>query len=734
MNRRGTFLAMVVMLTWGLGVQAQSRSVSELLQQGMYAEKTEGDLDKAIGLYEQILERAECTKTMEASATYHLGLCHLKKGEKDKAAQYFRQAIEDYPDQSSMIHKAKTHLKKLAPTSDEQKNSGTFYGGLYGQAPVEVWSAISSMYGQACARGGMKNLHTNSNIHLVNSDFISWYGGYSYYQNSTPKPISGRIRLSGTTYPHQKHYDVMGNVLNTEIVPDERPGRENYYHVYLNLPQTLPSGQYFPYGWAKDGFKKLPQASLQQDQYLLNMTNRYGSHELEVFYLIVPNTFIIDSEETPTETTMVGDYTICAWEKEVQPDENHSVMVTLSKKEASIVNAALDPLKAENLVVEGWKLLYSKKMAEAEEVFKEATVCNPRNDGAFQGLGRAQFNQGKRHHAQAAYKACIALNPKNFAALNSLGWIAHAQDQIDEAIAWWEKAVQASKGADKWSLSGLAQVYMERQEVDLAIKYYKMWLKVEPNNEQAIAGLAKAQSDEKQGVTAGLSKQTSIAYINHLIKELENPDAPRFVALNQLIEIGKPAIPPLLDAMKVYGGWQIPKALGAIGDPSAIGALLNKWEQQDVSPMKEVIAESLQLITKQQYGDELDDWKQWWESVKETYTPQATIQGFMHAALAFDVSKAMEYVAPDSHDYNDIKEIMENPEHPFYQLFKKIDPSVPVKVIQADISGSMCSAVWEITLKEDWNLGEKSALKAGHTFKLDGNLHNYGDKWLITGI
>jgi hypothetical protein len=45
----------------------------------------------------------------------------------------------------------------------------------------------------------------------------------------------------------------------------------------------------------------------------------------------------------------------------------------------------------------------------------------------------------------------------------------------------------------------------------------------------------------------------------------------------------------------------------------------------------------------------------------------------------------------------------------------------------------MCSAVWEFTLKEDFSI-EGKALKAGDTFELDGNLHKYDDKWLITGI
>ena len=86
--------------------------------------------------------------------------------------------------------------------------------------------------------------------------------------------------------------------------------------------------------------------------------------------------------------------------------------------------------------------------------------------------------------------------------------------------------------------------------------------------------------------------------------------------------------------------------------------------------MKEVIAEALEIITGQTFGENPDEWQEWWNSVSDVYTPQATIRNFMHAAFQLDSNKAMRYVAPDSHDYDDIKAIFENPEHPFYTIQK----------------------------------------------------------------
>jgi len=90
-----------------------SKSPSLLLREGMYAEETEGNLDKAIGIYQQVLDRAGEIQRLAARATYQLGMCYLKKGDKDKAAQYLRQVVSDYSTMSTLARKAENQLEKL---------------------------------------------------------------------------------------------------------------------------------------------------------------------------------------------------------------------------------------------------------------------------------------------------------------------------------------------------------------------------------------------------------------------------------------------------------------------------------------------------------------------------------------------------------------------------------------------------------------------------------------------
>ena len=62
---------------------AVAESPTVLLKQGLYLEETEGDLDKAIEIYKQVLTQAAETERLASRATYQLGTCHLKKGEKE---------------------------------------------------------------------------------------------------------------------------------------------------------------------------------------------------------------------------------------------------------------------------------------------------------------------------------------------------------------------------------------------------------------------------------------------------------------------------------------------------------------------------------------------------------------------------------------------------------------------------------------------------------------------------
>ena len=105
----------IVLLTVNL-VGAQS--ASELLQKGIYLQETVGDLDGAIKIYKQIAQTAQESRANAAQAQFRLGVCLEKKGLQAEAARVLLKVVTDYPEQTSLVTRAKALLPsgpKLLP-------------------------------------------------------------------------------------------------------------------------------------------------------------------------------------------------------------------------------------------------------------------------------------------------------------------------------------------------------------------------------------------------------------------------------------------------------------------------------------------------------------------------------------------------------------------------------------------------------------------------------------------
>ncbi|MCC7204934.1 MAG: DUF3108 domain-containing protein [Phycisphaeraceae bacterium] len=86
------------------------------LEKGYYQEKTAGDLDAAIAIYQQVAADPESSKAEAAEATYRVGLCQLKKGS-DQARQSFQKVVDEFPGQPA-ARKARQELQKLDAQQD----------------------------------------------------------------------------------------------------------------------------------------------------------------------------------------------------------------------------------------------------------------------------------------------------------------------------------------------------------------------------------------------------------------------------------------------------------------------------------------------------------------------------------------------------------------------------------------------------------------------------------------
>jgi tetratricopeptide (TPR) repeat protein len=79
------------------------QTAAELLQKGVYAQETEGNLDNAILIYRQIVNSAPSQRDVAAQAQYRLAQALLQKGNLTEASREFERLARDYADYGSLV-------------------------------------------------------------------------------------------------------------------------------------------------------------------------------------------------------------------------------------------------------------------------------------------------------------------------------------------------------------------------------------------------------------------------------------------------------------------------------------------------------------------------------------------------------------------------------------------------------------------------------------------------------
>lgn len=93
---------------------AAGKAASTLLQEGLYAEEVDGDLDAAIKLYQQVIDQSAAQRSHVAQAMYRQGMCYLKKQDEPRAREVFAELVADYGDQTRVVEKVRPMLEELS--------------------------------------------------------------------------------------------------------------------------------------------------------------------------------------------------------------------------------------------------------------------------------------------------------------------------------------------------------------------------------------------------------------------------------------------------------------------------------------------------------------------------------------------------------------------------------------------------------------------------------------------
>src|ERR1035438_8943371 len=112
MTKQHLVAAVVVALL--LGAPASAQSAADLLQKGIHAQETVGDVDSAIQIFRQVAASPAANMVLAAQAQYQLVVCMLQKGDRGAARKELDLLARNFPDQPDLLNKA----RKLVPGGD----------------------------------------------------------------------------------------------------------------------------------------------------------------------------------------------------------------------------------------------------------------------------------------------------------------------------------------------------------------------------------------------------------------------------------------------------------------------------------------------------------------------------------------------------------------------------------------------------------------------------------------
>jgi Tol biopolymer transport system component len=110
--QRVATVMLALALAWTATVAAQE-TADELYQAGLYQEEVQGDLQRAITIYQRVLSEHASNRVVAAKAQLHVGICYETLGLQE-AQQAYQRVVANYGDQSDVVRQARARLAALS--------------------------------------------------------------------------------------------------------------------------------------------------------------------------------------------------------------------------------------------------------------------------------------------------------------------------------------------------------------------------------------------------------------------------------------------------------------------------------------------------------------------------------------------------------------------------------------------------------------------------------------------
>jgi len=190
------FISFILILAFASSASIQ-QSAEQLYQSGIYKEEVEGQLEKAIEIYQAIVKQFPGNREIAAKAQLHIGLCYEKLGFKE-AQNAFQKVVENYPEQAEAVRVAREKLSNLiqARSFIEQGDRGKNLRLVWKESDVDVLEEMG--------------VPSPDGRYITYTDWDT--GNLAVYEISTKKkwPLTGKKNWEDKSWPENSRWSPDG--------------------------------------------------------------------------------------------------------------------------------------------------------------------------------------------------------------------------------------------------------------------------------------------------------------------------------------------------------------------------------------------------------------------------------------------------------------------------------------------------------------------------------------------
>jgi cytohesin len=111
-----TKLGILIFLLAAALARAQTNNLTALLQQGLFEEQANRNLDAAIADYQALARQFDKDRQLAATAVFRLGECYRMQGKTNEAALEYRRILRDFSDQTPLATLSRQNLTGMGMT------------------------------------------------------------------------------------------------------------------------------------------------------------------------------------------------------------------------------------------------------------------------------------------------------------------------------------------------------------------------------------------------------------------------------------------------------------------------------------------------------------------------------------------------------------------------------------------------------------------------------------------